>query len=578
MNFYNWFSQPKGVFRVGIGLVLFFSILCLYLGIINPPPLGYYTTDENFIAETGVFMLYGITPRALEWPALLSSYLYFIVFLCQCAYEILTHLTQLSGISSLFDCIDRVAHFYLTHRSGYVVAGRVMQLVLAVGLSYRIIRLLAFSAHPLLAGWGKIALVVCFGSAFWFWGNAGIIRPEMLVGLLFFEVVIRLLFATDAAKPNLNLAMVLFALCLSQRLLLVFMVPFVVGSLAWYAFKYKNAKLFWSGVGAFLVTILVAIPYLITDLMVILKSFFGGIVNKMNVKAPTTLFNEDFIAGFFSNPVNIVFSILFTLGLFYLLKRQLLSFVVLLLLANTLLFWFSALRSPQVYSTHFLPTSVACLPFVGFGLVFLLTLGNSKKYQGLRVLLLSIPVCMGLYEFLAFQKVAHQRTNFHDAQAWVLGLEANAKIAFDPEYEEFIPKNKVCLQREQQQNNDPQRRIIKIRKILSGVKNDMTDFDKLPVIARSFAFEDEDLADVQYRLKLKFYDASKPAFDAYFMLNDINLANHAVQRDSVISDLRKSSPRYDYFVSVGGIAELKPLKIFDAYQSPSVFVYKRIGK
>ena len=575
MNFYNWFSQPTGVLRVGFGLVLFFSVLCLYCGIINPPPLGYYTTDENFIAETGVFMLYGITPRALEWPALLSSYLYFIVFLCQCAYEILTHLSQLSGISSLFDCIDRVAHFYLTHRSQYVVVGRVLQLILAVGFSYRIIRFLAFSAHPMLAGWGKVALVVCFGSAFWFWGNAAIIRPEMLVSLLFFEVVIRLLFASDAAKPNLNLVMVLFALCLSQRLLLVFMVPFVVGSLAWYAFRYKNAKLFWSGAGSFFATILVAIPYLITDLMVILKSFFGGIVNKMNVKAPKTLFNEDFIVAFFSNPVNVFFAILFLMGLFYLFKRQLYGFAALLLLVNIFLFWFSALRSPQVYSTHFLPTSVACLPFVGFGVVFLLTLGNTKKLLGIRYFVLSVPFWLGLYEFMAFQKAAHQHTNFHEAQAWVIGLEANSKIALDPEYEEFIPKNKVCLLREQQQNNDPERRIVKIRKILSGVKNDMVDFDKLPVIARSFAFEDEELAEVQYRLRLKFYDASKPAFDVYYMLNDINLANHAVQRDSVIAALRANSPRYDYFVSVGGIAELKPFKVFDTHQLPNVFVYKR---
>ena len=576
MNIYDWFSQPKGVFRVGFGLVLFFTLLCLYFGIINPPPLGYYTTDENFIAETGVFMLYGITPRALEWPALLSSYLYFIVFLLQCIYEVLTHLGQLSGISSLFDCIDRVAHFYLTHRAEYVILGRGLQLATAVLLSYRIIRFLAFTDHPLLAGWGRGVLVVCFSSAFWLWGNVGIVRPEAITGLLFFEIVIRLLFSTTLPKPNLYLVMVFFGLCLSERLLLVFMVPFVFGSLVWYSFKLKKAQLFWSGVGCFLLTVLVAIPYLITNLMVILKSFFGGIVNKMNVAAPKTLFNEVYIADFLSNPVNILFGLLFGLGLFYVFKQKLFSTVGVLLVANTFLFWFSALRSPQVYSTHFLPTSITCLPFVGFGIVFLLNrLTEPPRRYFLKTLLLSLPVLMGLYELLLFQQKAHARANFHDAQAWVLTLEKNAKIAFDPEFEEFIPKNRECLLREQQQNDDPQRRILKIKKILSGVQNDMVEYDKLPVVARSFAFEDEDLAEVQYQLRLKFYDKSKPAFDAYFMLNDINLANHAVQRDSVIVAMRNRDPRYDYFVSVGGIAELKPVKVFDQYQTPNVFVYKR---
>ena len=544
-------------------ILVIFLIVSIYSGILSPPPLITYTTDENFIGESGIFLLYGNTPRALEWAALPSIFIAYLLFLIWCGIVILKSISSIHGLPDVLTIIDKNAFYYLNHREEFVIWERWIQIFIVGLIVYKTIQFIIHSKHPILKSEIRIILTLLCLCADVIWITVPVIRPEALSGSLFLYIIVRILFTEKITLQIAPTLLILFILTFTQRLIFVFFSPFVIGSILFHLWEQKIA---WKTYLKYFLIIILALfalmPFIITDTMVVMKSFLGGVFIKINHNQMDSYFNMDFINNFLSQPINIFFSIFAIIGSWFLVKLYSSKFISILFIANFLFILFSSLKAAQLYITHTFPLSMMAIIMVGFGInsITQLVEENQKKWVlGILALFLITN------SFWAIHKsdiaIIQQQQNIADAVSWIKGLENNEKIALTLDFDGLILKNKACLFREYEANASDNYRIRKLSKLLKLPTSDSVSKFSLPILAQSFAFEDEKLFDTQYQISLKYVDSdSTKRFDTEYFFENNNNMSHCILQEQALK--RFQTGNYKYIISKDQILNLTPVKSF----------------
>jgi hypothetical protein len=351
--------------------------------------------------------------------------------------------------------------------------------------------------------------------------------------------------------------------------LFVFIAPILVGGIY---FK-STANRFQRVIYFVLLTIGVFVllcPFLITDPLVVLKSFFGGILAKMQDKPMTTFLNFEYIGDYFKNPVSYLLVLFAMLGGWVLIRqRKIFNYI---LVGNWILFLFLVLRSAKIYYTHVLPAGILTLFAVALGVSFVAEKAGQRQY--ILAAILSLPiVAVNLYEYVRFQQRSHVISPTALSYAWIKTLPAETTLLVHPELEFYLPKSKQTLSRYLEMNRDSLKMVRKLNFLMGNNGPSAASNEDLPYVARSFAFEDERLYEIQYQLLHKYAEKGEPKKYTYQVyLDNTILASASVQTDAGIEDFKKG--QYKYMITDLQLDGLEPVKFFAHEIYPTVFVYK----
>jgi hypothetical protein len=544
-------------------ILLILLAISFYHGIISPPPIITFTTDENFIGESGIFLLFGITPRALEWAAIPSTLIAYLIFILWCGFSLLKNLSSINGLPDILTIIDKNAFYYLNHREEFVIWERWIQIILIGFIIYKTIQFILKSKHPVFTQEIKLILTILCVCSEVIWISVPLIRPEALSGSLYLYLNIRLLF-TEKITPKISATLlIIFIFIFTQRLIFISFTPFVLGSILINLWHQKISwKTYLNYLGIVVLVLLALMPFIITDTFVVLKSFLGGVFTKINHDKMDTYFNMSYINNFIQEPINILFSLFCVIGTWFFIKRHSSKFISILFILNFLFILFSSLKAAQLYNTHTFPMSMMAIILIAFGISGIISFIKEDK----RIWVLGV-LCLFLFTNTLWviynnkRLVFEQQQNLADAISWIKSLNKNEKILLALDFDGLIPKNKQCLMREYEANASEVYRMDKLSKLLKMPVSDSLSKFTLPILAQSFAFEDEKLFDIQYQIALKYINTdSTKRFDTdYFFKNNNNMSHCYVQNEAL---KRFNEGNYRYIVSHEQIPNLKPIKSF----------------
>ena len=548
-----------------ISKIILLTLLAIsfYHGIISPPPLITFTTDENFIGESGIFLLFGMTPRALEWAALPSTLIAYLMFILWCGFTLLKNLSSIHGLPDILTVFDKNAFYYLNHREEFVIWERWIQLILIGFIIYRTIQFILNSKHPILKPEIKLILTILCVCSDVIWVSVPLIRPEALSGSLFLYLIVRLLF-TEIITPKItSILLIIFILTFTQRLIFLFFGPFVVGTILIHLWQQKISwKTYSNYIGIVILALFALMPFIITDTFVVLKSFLGGVFTKINHDKMDTYFNMSYINNFVTEPINLIFSVFCFIGMWYLVKLHTSKSITIIFILNFLFILFSSLKAAQLYNTHTFPLSMMAIIMIAFGIYGLsifIKVNQRKLVLGILTVILFVNTVWTVQKNKA--SVIGQQQNLADAIAWIKSLNNNEKILLSLDFDGLIPKNKTCLLLEYEANESDDYRMKKLSNLLKMPITDSLNKFTLPILAQSFAFEDEKLFDTQYQIALKYVDTdTAKRFDTdYFFKNNNNMSHCYVESEALN---RFKEGKYHYIISQVQIPDLKPVKSF----------------
>ena len=178
---------------ISFSILLILLAISFYHGILSPPPLITFTTDENFIGESGIFLLFGITPRALEWADLPSTLIAYLMFIIWCGFSLLKNISNIHGLPDILTIFDKNAFYYLNHREEFVIWERWIQLFLIGFIIFRTLQFILHAKHPVLKPEIKFILTFLFVCSDVIWVSAPLIRPDALSGSLFLYLIIKVI-------------------------------------------------------------------------------------------------------------------------------------------------------------------------------------------------------------------------------------------------------------------------------------------------------------------------------------------------------------------------------------------------
>lgn len=556
-------------------ILVVFLLISFYYGVIAPPPLITYTTDENFIGESGVFLLFGNTPRALEWAGLPSTFIAYFIFLIQCAIELVVHRSEIHSIPDVLSLFDKSAFYYLNHREQFVVWERIVQLFLVGIITFKTLQFIIKAGHSSLTHSVKTILVFLCVTTDAIWISVPVIRPEALSGSLFLYIIIRILF-TEKLSPKIATFLIgLFMLTFSQRLIFLFMSPFVVGGVLWHLSQQKIGWKTYVNYGSVVLLAFVAcMPFILTDTLVVLKSFLGGIMIKMNHSKMDSYFNYGFIFTFLRNPLNIVFSIFALIGTTFFVKYYHSKLLSLLFIGNLLFFLFNSLKSAQLYITHTFPVAMMALVLIAFGVASVSELIKSKLKT---VVILAFGMVLVVASIVSIYRtnvgIYYQQRNLADAINWVKTLPDNEKLALELDFDGLLPKNKACLVREFLGNESKKYRTEKLHKLFKIPLPDSTQASNLPIIAQALGLEDEKLFDTQYQIMLQYVDTdNSKRYDTDYFFNNNNMMSHCLVQGEAFKNF--ATGKYHYLVSKTPITGFPLIKSFAAPFGEAFWVYE----
>lgn len=557
----------KTIKYILLGLVILSLLLC---SVVFPPFHGYYTTDENFVADSGVLLWYGNTPRGLDWPAAPHMLFYYITFGISALLAAIQNAAGITGLISIFDIFDAQAYRYLSDREPFILIGRTVQILVVGFLLYKTAVILLRQDHPLLTEPVRLFIPIILITSTFVLDTSPVLRPEALSGNLFILLLARLIFSNSLTRQDVVVCSGIFGLILAERLIFAFFFPFFLGAIFLLSGDKKFQKAALSLVTIFIAFVLFC-PFIITDTLVVMKSFVGGIIAKINDKPMGTFFNMEYIGTYLSNPVNLLIIILAGLGLYTLLKTG--KVIYYLLIGNLAIFLFLVLRSSLIYDTHVLPAGVVTMFLVGIGLGFV---ADKFKFWGWKIAGLLVVVIAISHMVLSakYHGQVRRKLNMHDACAWISTLPSGTRMLVNPEFEFYIPKSEKCLLREQALNLDNRKMIKKLNYLLGSKAGMEVEGKDLPIIANAFAFEDERQYDAQYQILLKYTPLEKAKvydYDVYF--DAVELASHSVQTEQALQDFENG--KYEYLVTEKFMKNHTPVKTFNKSWGTFYYVYGR---
>ncbi|MBU1820222.1 MAG: hypothetical protein KKG00_01755, partial [Bacteroidetes bacterium] len=219
--------KSKSLPLIAYSVLTIIWLYTFYVSVLAPPFFGYFTVDENFVADSGVFLWYGNTPRCLDWPATPSVLIFFVMFGVMIVYQTLSGMGEVNQVLDLFEGIDRVAYGYISSRQELLLAGRTIQLIIVGAVMWLFIRFLFQKQHSLLNDTSRMVLTVLILTSYILWFNAPVLRPEAISGSIFMYLLARLLFSDTLRVRDSYFLAVLFGIILAERLLFVFIAPLV---------------------------------------------------------------------------------------------------------------------------------------------------------------------------------------------------------------------------------------------------------------------------------------------------------------------------------------------------------------
>lgn len=548
---------------ISFSILLILLAISIYHGIVSPPPLITFTTDENFIGESGIFLLFGITPRALEWAALPSTLIAYLMFIIWCGFSLLKNISSIHGLPDILTIFDKNAFYYLNHREEFVIWERWIQLLLIGFILFKTIQFILHAKHPVLKPEIKFILTFLCVCSDVIWVSAPLIRPESLSGSLFLYLIVRILFTEKITPKIATTLLILFIIAFTQRLIFLFFGPFVVGSILINLWPQKIPfKTYLNYFGVVVLALLAFMPFIITDTFVVLKSFLGGVFTKINHDKMDTYFNMSYINNFVKEPINLIFSIFCVLGMWFLIKLHSSKSVAIIFILNFLFILFSSLKAAQLYSTHTFPLSMMAIIMITFGIYGLISFIKQSHSVWVLSILTLVLLANTIFTVQKNKALVYgQQQNLADAIAWIKTLKNNEKVLLSLDFDGLIPKNKVCLLREYEANASETYRINKLSKLLKMPISDSLSKFTLPILAQSFAFEDEKLFDTQYQIALKYVDSDlSKRFDTDYFFENNNNMSHCYVKDKALIRFREG--KYRYIVSQEQLPNNKPIKSF----------------
>ncbi|MBO0931281.1 hypothetical protein [Fibrella aquatilis] len=546
---------------LSVALVICFH---LFVTLIYPPDGGYFTTDEQFIADSGVFMLYGATPRCLDWPGIPMVLVFYLLGLGQSALNVISAASH-GGLSAVgvFGIIDQTANAYLLDRIPLIRAGRMVQLLLVALLLFNTVRTIYRADSLRLPPVLRLPLVVilCLQYDCLVWPPA--IRPEGLAYALFTCLAVQLLFGEQAQRGWRTILLVLTALLLSQRLLFVFTMPFILGTML------VRTGLTWRQagriVGGLLVCLLLTMPFLVTDSLVLLKSFFGGLLMKVNGGAQASFFNWDYVQTMVLPTPTAWLPVLTLLGSLAFWRFYPNRLIAALLVGNLLLLTLSIFHSSVIYITHTLPLrtlSVFLLAYSAYGLYR--WLGNRMwvLYAATGLIALS-----NVAESVMLEHDLLLPSNLMRANAYANTLPANARVLIDATFDNTLARSQKTALRELQALQNP---------VLTGQKFARQFGGKtalnVPVAMQTTLLEDDRLTMLQRQVQAQQTPPDRFP-DFYFMADVSGFTNYFIDKKQALADFRAG--QYDYLVTELALP-YDQLKTFDEpSHSKTYYVYKK---
>ncbi|HEV7347249.1 hypothetical protein [Telluribacter sp.] len=556
-----------------VAVFTFLGIIWLYTfyaSVIAPPFFAYYTVDENYIADSGVFLWFGMTPRCLDWPATPSLLIFSILFGIDCLISIFQNFATFNSFFEVFEAIDYRAYQYLTDRTEYLLVGRSVQLIIIGYFLILSVRSIYQKNHYLLTPPVQIILSVLIVTSYTVWFNAPVLRPEGISGSIFMFIALQLIFSENITINEARTLVVLFAVVVAERFLFLFISPIIFISIYLLLPQNNRWRIVLNLTGRFLIILLALCPFILTDPLVVAKSFIGGIIAKMNDKPMETLFNKGYIISYFENPASYLVLVSCLVGVYTLIRqRQMIYWVIII---NWMLFLLMVLRSAKIYDTHVLPAATITIICTGLGLGYLAR-KSFKIGKYLASVIVILLVTSNLWNYVEYQNRTRQKQNLHEAFNWIQGLPQNSRLLVLPEMEFYIAKSEEVLQKEIEQNRDTTKMIRKLNYLLGNSPNRQMAKQNIPISTSAFAFEDERLYDLQYQLLLKYNRTENKRFYNFEVyLDNTELASHSVQWDKALQDFFNGE--YTYLLTERTLEGLEPIIEFNEFAGIPLKVYK----
>lgn len=556
-------------------LYILFAVLwgySFFSGVISPPFLSYYTYDESFIADSGVFLWYGITPRILDWPASPSVLMYGLIFGCSVFYNIIAGFSEFNGFLDAFVVMDKTAYGYLFDREPYILAGRVIQMLVVAFMMFLTLRFLFRQEHPLLAGQGRYWISLILVSSHLFLNNGPIIRPEAISSVFFLYILCRLLFSVRLDRSAVITLSIMFGLVAAQRLIFLFMTPLFFAGIFLLTDKesWKTVRL---SLGIFLLAFFAFCPFALTDPLIISKAFFGGILAKVNDNPMGSFFNWEFIKTYFDNPANYLALTLTFLGLYRVWKEKKPFYRI--VAANWVLFLFLVLRSSKIYDPHVLPAALINLLLMGTGLRMLSDLAGRKREY--LVWIAGIIVVAGeIVTIVSYHSWVRRDTNEYEAIRWIRKeIPGGSRILVNIGVGLYLAPNDQALVRRMEATGNVDNQLRKLGYLmgLNEVSTDKLNEADMPLAASAFAFEDESLFGLQYGLLRKYGKTeARKRFDADIYVDDNTLFYHGILLPEALEKFRNGD--YQYLVTGEVLEGNIPLKEFSGQDGDAIRIYK----
>jgi hypothetical protein len=95
-----------------------------------PGAVACYTVDEYFTTDQGVFLWYGLTPKNLDWPVGLSTYIFYLLWICHFLYNALSMIATIHSLADVLHLMDLTTYQYLAAPQQYLIVGRAIQVMI----------------------------------------------------------------------------------------------------------------------------------------------------------------------------------------------------------------------------------------------------------------------------------------------------------------------------------------------------------------------------------------------------------------------------------------------------------------
>jgi hypothetical protein len=539
------------------------TLLVIYWGVFAPAAPRLYTWDEFFITDGGVFMWYGLPPRALEWPAGVSCYLYYFIWLGHYLYNICINFSAIHSLHDALNWADFTTFQYLTHIDQYLMAGRVLQILFCSVILWFTNRLLLKYGANWLNGSDKTWLTLLLAFAPYSWYHAFVIRPDILAIFLIQLLLVATLFCENLPKKHIQILLFILGVCLAQRITFLLIGIVIVGSFSMRIYQQNNRSLK-AVLGNFrwiLLGFVLLVPFIMTQTLTFLKSFVGVILNETTHN--DNLYNWTYIKHIFDDYSLWFWLLLSGVGLWHLFRKITQKFVFALLIISFLLNFHTVFSSGIISETRTISCAILGYMAALGGVLFLKNkfINSQLGSIGLVLWLLFLP-------FRFYQQWSRQVQSRDSAYSWVMANVPNhTNILVHELIEMSLPADSVSLQYRLSRCEASLATGERLKTIMPS----RWKHESVPAIARAVMLEEERILELKNRILLKYNHLQARKFGVYYYLDENPQTPWSLKATEALHGFE--TKKYDYMLTTKLLPN-KEVFVFFKGRGHWVYVYK----